>query len=62
MLNGQFKAFKATHGLNNLQVSQIRARMANGNSIEWFRTELDGPDDYENFIKAMKTSFEKYRI
>ena len=36
--------------------------MVNGSWIEWQRTELDGPEDYDNFVREMKKSCEKYKI
>ena len=36
--------------------------MCNGKSVEWFRTEMDGPGDFEIFVTAMKTSHNKFGI
>jgi len=36
--------------------------MSNGTWIEWLRTELDGPDDFDNFKTEMKRSCEQYNI
>ena len=36
--------------------------MTNGTWIEWLRTELDAPEDYDNFKREMKRSAEQYNI